>query len=51
MYAFIEFSRNTQRAVCIAMSAVIVTVCLSLGAFGMQSKLHEGYSVTVTQLQ
>ena len=51
MYALIELSRNTQRAVCMLMSAAIVTVSLSLGAFGVQSATHDGYSVTVTQIQ
>ena len=51
MFAFTEFSRSTQRTVCMLMAAVIVTASLSLGAFGAQSALHEGYSVTVTQLQ
>jgi hypothetical protein len=51
MYAVVEFSRSVQRAVCMLMSAVIVAGSLSLGAYGAQSMLHDGYSVTVTQLQ
>lgn len=51
MFALTEFSRRTQRVVCMLMSAVIVAASLTLGAFGAQSKLHDGYSVTVTQLQ
>ena len=51
MFALTEFSRSTQRTVCMLMAAVIVAASLSLGAFGAQSALHEGYSVTVTQLQ
>lgn len=51
MFAFIEFSRTAQRTICMLMSAVIVSACLTLGAFGMQSQLQDGYSVTVTQLQ
>jgi hypothetical protein len=50
MNAFNEFSRITQRAACMLMSAVIVAASLSLGAFAAQSALHDGYSVTVTQL-
>ena len=50
MFTVTEFSRVTQRAVCMLMSAVIVAASLSLGAFGLQSALHDGYSVTVTQL-
>lgn len=51
MYAVLELSRNTQRSLCILASAVIVAASLSLGAYGAQSMLHAGYSVTVTQLQ
>jgi hypothetical protein len=50
MFAFIEFSRNTQRAVCMLLSAVIVAASLSAGAYGAQAALHDGYSVTITQL-
>jgi hypothetical protein len=50
MFTLTEFSRVTQRAVCMLMSAVIVAASLSLGAFGSQSAPHDGYSVTVTQL-
>jgi hypothetical protein len=50
MFAFNEISRVTQRAACMLMSAVIVAASLSLGAFGAQSALRDGYSVTVTQL-
>lgn len=32
------------------LSVVIVTVGLSFGAFEAQSAMHEGYSVTITQL-
>jgi hypothetical protein len=51
MYAFNEMSRTAQRTVCTFVSAVIVAAWLSLGAYGAQSALHQGYSVTVTQLQ
>jgi hypothetical protein len=51
MFALTEFSRSSQRAVCMLMAAVIVAASLSLGAFGAQSALHEGYSVTITQIQ
>ena len=43
--------RTTQHIVCGFLAAVIVTASLSIGAFGAQSALHEGYSVTITQLQ
>ena len=51
MFALPEFSRTTQRSICMLLSAVIVTVSLSLGVIGSQLPLHDGYSVTVTQLQ
>ena len=51
MFAVTEFSRSTQRVVCLLMSAVIVSFTLSIGAYGAQSSLHPDYSVTVTQLQ
>ena len=44
-------SRNTQTAVCMILSAVIVSVSLSLGAFAAANSAHDGYSVTVTQIQ
>ncbi|MGH8177983.1 MAG: hypothetical protein ACREV5_17150 [Steroidobacter sp.] len=51
MFALTEISRSTQHAVCMLLSAVIVAASLSLGAYAFQPALHEGYSVTVTQLQ
>jgi hypothetical protein len=47
----LTFSRNTQSAVCMILSAVIVSVGLSLGAFSFNYAAHHGYSVTVTQIQ
>jgi hypothetical protein len=51
MFALIELSRNTQRAICMLMSVVIVAVTLASGAYEAQSALHDGYTVTITQLQ
>jgi len=51
MFALTEFSQTTQRAACLLLSAVIVSVTLALGAFEAQSALHDGYSITITQLQ
>jgi hypothetical protein len=51
MVAFTEFSRSTRQALCMLMSAIIVSAGLSLGAYGSQAQLHDGYSVTITQLQ
>jgi hypothetical protein len=50
MFSLTELSRNAQRVVCMLLSAVIVTASLSFGAFEAQSAMHEGYSVTITQL-
>lgn len=44
-------SRTTQSVVCMILSALIVSVSLSLGAFAAERAAHEGYSVTVTQIQ
>ena len=51
MYALSTFTQSTQRAVCMLMSAAIVTVSLAFGAYGVQSMAQLDYSVTVTQLQ
>jgi hypothetical protein len=48
---FTAISRNSQAVVCMFLSAVIVSVSLSLGAFAAASAAHDGYSVTITQLQ
>jgi hypothetical protein len=48
---FTAISRNTQSAVCMILSAIIVSVGLSLGAFAAERAAHDGYSVTVTQIQ
>lgn len=48
---FTVISRNTQAVVCMFLSAVIVSGSLSLGAFAAESATHNGYSVTVTQIQ
>lgn len=47
-----SISRKTQSAVCMILAAVIVTAGLSLGAFAAEhAAAHEGYSVTITQIQ
>ena len=43
--------RKTQSAICMFLSAVIVSASLSLGAFAAERAAHDGYSVTVTQIQ
>lgn len=44
-------SRKAQTAVCMILSAVIVSVGLSLGAFAAEHAAHHDYSVTITQIQ
>lgn len=44
-------SRKTQSVVCMFLSAVIVSGSLSLGALAADSAAHDGYSVTITQIQ
>lgn len=51
MIDLIDLARNTQRTMCLMLSAVIVAVSLSLGAYGSQAPVRAGYSVTITQLQ
>jgi histone H3/H4 len=48
---FTVTSRKVQSAVCMVLSAVIVSVGLSLGAFAADYAAHDGYSVTITQIQ
>jgi hypothetical protein len=50
---FTSISRKTQTAVCMILSAVIVSGSLSLGAFAAEhaEHAHDGYSVTITQIQ
>jgi hypothetical protein len=43
--------RKTQTVVCLVLSAVIVSVSLSLGAFAAEHTAHDRYSVTITQIQ
>ena len=51
MFALNQMSRTTQRTVCTVVSAVIVALWLSLGAYGAEMAAHPGYSVTITQIQ
>jgi len=50
MFDLTQISRSTQQIVCMALSALIVTASLSLGAFAADAAAHVGYSVTITQL-
>ena len=51
MFSFTEFSRSTQRTICLLVAVVVVAASLTLGAFGAQRAEHDHYSVTITQLQ
>ena len=51
MFALTDIGRNTQRVVCMLLATAVVAVSLSIGAVGAQSASHNGYSVTLTQLQ
>lgn len=45
-------THKIQSAVCIVLSAVIISASLSLGSFAAKSATHHhGYSVTITELQ
>jgi hypothetical protein len=46
-----DISRKTRAAVCMVLSALIVSGSLGLGAFAAERAAHEGYSVTITQIQ
>jgi hypothetical protein len=48
---FTAISRKSQNVICMILSAVIVSASLSLGAFAAERAAHEGYTVTVTQIQ
>jgi hypothetical protein len=48
---FTIISRKAQTIVCMMLSAVIVSGSLSLGAYAAERAAHDGYSVTITQIQ
>jgi hypothetical protein len=50
MNSLTQISRSTQQYVCMALSALIVTASLSLGAFAAEAAAHLDYAVTITQL-
>jgi hypothetical protein len=51
MFAFTEFSRRTRNTLCMLMSAVIVAGSLFAATYAAKMAEHDGYSVTITQLQ
>jgi hypothetical protein len=48
MYAV---TNKIQSAVCIILSAIIISASLSLGAVAADRAAHHGYSVTITEVQ
>jgi len=50
MFDFTQLVSNSQRAVCLLLSAVVVTISLAAGVYMAKSAEHLGYSVTVTQI-
>jgi hypothetical protein len=50
MFSLTQVSRSTQQYICMALSALIVTVSLSLGAFAADAAAQVNYSVTITQI-
>jgi len=46
----LEFSRNTQRVICMLVATVIVTGSFAYGAIKSQPQAHRGYTVTVVEL-
>lgn len=50
MNSLTQVSRSTQQYICMALSALIVSASLSLGAYAAQAAAQTDYSVTITQL-
>jgi|JRYE01.1.fsa_nt_gb hypothetical protein len=50
MFDITRLSHSTQQYVCMALSAIIVAVSLSIGAFMADAAAHADYTVTITQL-
>ena len=51
MFALTEFSRTTQRTLCMLVAVAIVVASFAFAEYKTQAALHSGYSVTITQLQ
>lgn len=51
MFTLTSLSQKAQQAVCLMLSAVIVTASLAIGAYTAERAADNGYSVTVTQIQ
>jgi hypothetical protein len=51
MFAMTQITRSTQLYVCMALSVLIVTASLSIGAVMAESAAHADYQITITQIQ
>jgi ABC-type Fe3+-siderophore transport system permease subunit len=51
MFALTDITRTTQRVICMLLATVFVAASLSIGALGAETASHNGYSVTITQIQ
>jgi hypothetical protein len=51
MFTLTQITRSTQQYICMALSALIVSASLSIGAYAADSAAHPDYQVTITQLQ
>lgn len=50
MFTTQKFLHAGQRAVCLALSALIVSSGLALGAFGIDSMVHNAQAAQITSL-
>lgn len=50
MFAITELNRNTRRAICLVLAALVVSASLLIGAMGAESLEHPGYSVTISEI-
>jgi hypothetical protein len=51
MFALTQITRSTQQYVCMALSVLIVTASLSIGAVMAESAARADYQITITQIQ
>jgi ABC-type proline/glycine betaine transport system permease subunit len=52
MFSINQIDRSVQRYICMALSVVIVASMLWVSGYAAQvASRHEGYSVTITQVQ
>jgi hypothetical protein len=51
MFTLTQITRSAQQYICMALSALIVSASLSVGAYAAESAAHPDYQVTITQIQ